>query len=110
MIRYYRLIGKLPVPCDVIESALWMKRNSNVVKQTQVGPLFVSTVFLAIDHNFVPGREPLLFETMIFDGDDDGYQARATTWDVAEKNHEEAVKVAETKVELASKFLMSSKE
>jgi len=39
---------------------------------------------------------PLLFETMIFNGPDDGeYQERCSTWEEAEAMHERAVHVAQ---------------
>lgn len=67
----YMLIGQTPVPCsDVKEWARWMETADRVVFQTEVGPYFVSTVFLGMDHSFglLYGKvtEPLLFETMIF--------------------------------------------
>jgi hypothetical protein len=48
---------------------------------------YVSTVFLGLDHNF--GREgaPLLFETMVFGGAQDGQQERYSTWEEAEAGH-----------------------
>lgn len=48
---------------------------------------FVSTVFLGINHNFFPGGRPVLWETMIFGGPNDGYQERYSS-------HERAVKRA----------------
>lgn len=42
------------------------------VGEDTVGPWWVSTVWLGINHNFGPG-DPLIFETMIFNrGDEDG--------------------------------------
>ena len=49
--------------------------------------MFVSTVFLDIDHSFDDG-EPLLFETMIFGGENDGYRYQYLTWDDAVKGHQ----------------------
>lgn len=40
-------------------------RDRRVVARTQVGQLFVSTVWLGIDHSW-GGGPPLIFETMIF--------------------------------------------
>jgi hypothetical protein len=63
----YILDGKVPVPCeDLITWAKWIETSENrVVKQEWVGDLWVSTVFLALDHNWGSGP-PLLFETLIF--------------------------------------------
>jgi hypothetical protein len=53
----------------------WFETADRVVRVDQVGEVRVSTVFLALDHVFGGGR-PLLWETMIFGGVDDGYQQR----------------------------------
>lgn len=45
--------------------ANWMIESDRVVARTANGVVFVSTVFLGIDHNYFGGR-PLLFETMSF--------------------------------------------
>ena len=48
--------------------------------------VLISTVFLGIDHGY--NGVPLLFETMIFGGEHDGYQERYSTWEEAEKGHQ----------------------
>ena len=48
----------------------------------------VSTVFLGLDHGWMPGTGPLLFETMIFP---DGGCSRCATWAQAEAMHAAAV-------------------
>jgi hypothetical protein len=53
----------------------------------------VSTVFLGIDHNFGNGP-PLLFETMVFGGEYDGYCKRYSTWEEAEGGHKTACALA----------------
>jgi hypothetical protein len=53
----------------------------------------VSTVFLGINHQFGNGP-PLLFETMIFGGQHDGYQQRCSTLEQAKQQHKRAVLVA----------------
>jgi hypothetical protein len=64
------------------------------VARTQIdGDCHVSTVFLAVDHQFTPGGPPVLFETMIFGGpagEED--QWRYCTWDEAVAGHERVVK------------------
>ncbi len=47
----------------------------------------VSTVFLNIDHGDGIG-DPILFETMVFGGEYDGYQERYCTYDEAILGHE----------------------
>jgi hypothetical protein len=107
-IKHYKLIGKLPVPCGLIEWAIWCETPGNrIVRQDHVGPLFVSTVFLGLDHSFdpSPSHDPLLFETMIFDDLEDGYQTRCSTWDQAEFMHEVAMAEATARYERALKAL-----
>lgn len=48
--------------------------------------VWISTVFLGLDHSF-GGPVPLLFETMTFGGPRDGEQWRAATWQEAEAWH-----------------------
>ena len=87
----YILDGKEPKPIeDLLEWAKAMERQNRVVKQTQIGDVKVSTVFLGLDHSF-GGGAPLLFETMIFGGKEDGYQDRYSTWDEAIEGHKKAV-------------------
>ncbi len=69
---HYILIGQTPVPCeDVLEWGRWLQTANRRVRLTRVGPYFVSTVFLGLDHSFgaMFGREagpPILFETMVY--------------------------------------------
>jgi hypothetical protein len=51
----------------------------------------ISTVFLALDHNWDPGGEPLLFETMIFEGPYHGDMWRYSTYDEAKEGHDRIV-------------------
>jgi hypothetical protein len=111
---HYKLIGKLPVPCSLMEWAHWMEAEplARIVKRTEIGTLWVSTVFLGIDHNWDPDpeAEPLLFETMIFDDYQDAYQTRCTTWDQAELMHEVAVAEAEARWARAQAILEQNHE
>jgi hypothetical protein len=61
------------------------------VREDTVGDVYVSTVFVGIDHRFFGPGDPLIFETMIFDGPHDGECARSSTWEEAEEMHAEAV-------------------
>lgn len=106
----YTLIGHIPVRCpDMMEWARWRQANDTHVDHTPVGPLWVSTVFLGIDHGFSFGpvkRPPILFETMIYT--DELYthahgfelphfadmQTRCSTWAQAEQMHAAAVRMA----------------
>ena len=105
----YRLIGRLPVPCDdTIEWAMWYETADRRVRYTEVGPLRISTVFLGMDHNFGGDGDPLIFETMVFDDGDDSYCTRCSTWDQAEMMHEAAVEVATEHVRKANLTLNES--
>ena len=96
----YILRGKTPVRCDdLMEWARWMDTRERIVKQTRVGTMFVSTIFLGIDHS-LGGKEPILFETMTFCDDEIDCQ-RCSTWKQAEEQHHYAVKHAETLQERA---------
>lgn len=60
---------------DLMLWADWMQDHPRHVAQDQIGDARVSTVFLGLNHA-VGNVEPLLFETMIFGGEHDQYQAR----------------------------------
>lgn len=93
----YVLKGHTPVRCSNLEEwALWFETANRHVAKTDVAPgVNVSTVFLSMDHRWVGGGPPLLFETMIFGGEHDGYQDRYSTWDEAEAGHKKAVALAQ---------------
>lgn len=77
---------------NIVEWAKWFESANRIVKKTEVAPgVEVSTVFLGVDHQFGDG-DPLLFETMIFGGERDGFQDRYSTWDEALKSHNIIVK------------------
>ena len=61
-----------------------------------VGPYWVSTVPLLIDHNFSGDGTPVLWETMIFGGEvtDEEYQERYTSVEAARDGHERAIRIA----------------
>jgi hypothetical protein len=108
---WFRLEGHFAVPCAADEYIQWMmwgdRRGVDVrrVAETRVGTLWVSTVFLGLDHNFGDAGDPVLFETKIFSedaGGDDYYQTRCSTWAEAEEDHRVAVAIAERRVRAAA--------
>lgn len=117
----YKLIGRLPVPVeDLFEWASWLESSDvkRIVAKTDVGPLQVSTVFLAIDYDFSGRGPPILFETMVFGGEapqivcgrdlgdwSESYCNRYSTWDEAEKGHAVAVEWAREIVRQATEML-----
>jgi hypothetical protein len=87
---FYRLIDDVPLPSGD-------GPGFEPVAQVQVGPFWISTVFLGVDtnHHRQTG-EPLLFETMVFDGTGPAgaVQLRCATLDQARAQHLRAVKIA----------------
>jgi len=94
---HYRLVeGTHEVePCGLLEWAVWFETaDRRVAEDYFLRDVRVSTVFLGLDHRFFGDGPPLLFETMIFGGEHDGYQRRYATWEEAEAGHTEACVVA----------------
>ena len=83
--------GKTPIPCDLMT---WARsdRTKTQIRET-INDVDVSTVFLGLDHSF-GGPTPILWETMIFGGPHDGYQARYATHDEAMIGHAKAREIA----------------
>jgi hypothetical protein len=91
----YILEGHEPVPePDLMKWGRWMETAERHVAFTNLDGVRVSTVFLGLDHNFMEGGPPLLFETMIFEGPHDQYQTRCSTWAQAVIMHQRAVSKA----------------
>jgi hypothetical protein len=95
----YILNGKIPVlEKDILKWAMWLSTaDRHVAKTDIVGPagekVWVSTVFLGIDHDYRFGYEPVLFETMVFGGEFSDYMRRYKTWAEAEAGHNETVEM-----------------
>lgn len=92
------LVGKEVVPCDdLLKWGEWFQNPLNrIVARTilnQRKRIWVSTVFLGIDHSFGFGK-PLWFETMIFGTSINEKQARYHDYDSALKGHQKMVKSA----------------
>ncbi len=80
--------------CKLFEQNIEKRR----VAESTVGGIWISTVFLGIDHRFSENGPPVVFETMAFrlkpDGDIDYSELlcrRCCTWDEAVKQHEQVV-------------------
>lgn len=70
-----------PQPClDTKVWGLWFGAADRKVAEyrTPDDAVTISTVFLGVDHNFGGGK-PLLYETMIFGGEHDGFCHRSET-------------------------------
>ena len=102
-IRYYSLDkDNKPVPSTLSEWGAMMNRTDRVLAKTTVGNQEVSTVFLGMDHGFGEGRDPVLWETMVFSlnkhsGSHSGfvgaeeYQERYTSYEAAARGHIDVV-------------------
>lgn len=97
----YILDGHTPVGVyDVLEWANFFEFGDErrIVKQDTIeGGAWVSTVFLGLDHGMAwrPGSKPLLFETMVFRGEEilHEYTQRYATWVGAEHGHAKTVEL-----------------
>lgn len=58
----------------------------------------VSTVFLVLDHNYLPKGKPVLFETMIFNGGLNHSLDRYCTWKEAEAGHKRMIELVKNDV------------
>ncbi|MEH2201208.1 hypothetical protein [Nostoc sp.] len=68
------------------------------MREDYVGSTRISTVFLGLNHQWLPNKPPLIFETMVFGGQIDYQQIRYSTWDEAVAGHQaivELIKVLE---------------
>lgn len=80
-----------PIECDLMTWAHWFELNNRLLKQTRLFGLFISTVFLGLDHSFGFGSRPTLWETMIFGLDGDQPMYRYSTRDQAMYGHKQAI-------------------
>lgn len=90
---YWILEGKTPVRVRLLTWAKWMQEDHSkkILKKTIILCGQVSTIFLGIDHSFLPDSEPILFESMVFGGVHDGKICRYSTWDEAMFGHDKLV-------------------
>jgi hypothetical protein len=97
--EHYILDGRDIKPVDLMTWARWLEtnRSDKIIKQEDVGPFWVSTVFLGLDHRFGDDGPPVLFETMVFGRNADGsvnysevHSERCCTYEEAEEMHQRA--------------------
>ena len=81
-----------PVRSTIVDCGKWLEENPErkAVKQDRIGDIFISTVFLGIDHAW-DSDIPVLWETMIFGGEHDQYQDRYTSVEDALEGHKTAL-------------------
>lgn len=51
---------------DLTAWVQWMESNKRIVRQDTIGDVFISTVFLGLDHGIGLSEHPILWETMVF--------------------------------------------
>ena len=90
MSDHYILDRHNVVATDLMTWARWFEKAERRVDRTEIGEVFISTVFLGLDHSFGEGP-PLLFETMVFGGPLDQDMERYSTWDEAVAGHKAMV-------------------
>lgn len=69
----------------------WFKSVNRSIRRSEKNNILISTVFLALDHNFM-GRKPFLFETMVFQGGKSIDMERYSTYNEAVSGHESFVR------------------
>lgn len=83
--------------CDDMLKAWESKEKYPLNLRDDIDGLWVSTVFLVIDHAFHPdSKYPMIFETMVFDNTETGdggdiYMSRYSSYNMAKYGHERIV-------------------
>ena len=87
-----------PVKSTVNEFVDWEEAypEKRIIKQYDNDEVFVSTVFLGLDHAW-NSDIPVLWETMIFGGEHDQYQERYTSYEDALEGHKIALNLVNQK-------------
>ena len=85
--RYYDREGQ-PMPMREWGERLDDPAYKHVAVTAVGADVEVSTVWLGINHRFIGQGPPVIFETMVFGGELDGYCERYTTLEAAEAGHE----------------------
>lgn len=86
-----------PKKVDLMTWAQWFETADRIVRQEWIGDIWVSTVFLGLDHNLSNRGPPILWETMAFSNRkiiDQWCDRCAGTKEQAEAMHERVVKEA----------------
>jgi hypothetical protein len=89
--RHYVLAGHNVIACTLEQWSQWFEyywdKPERFVGRTGDDKIWISTVFLGLDHNFFGVGPPLLFETMVFHNNSGEECIRSATWEEAEKIH-----------------------
>ena len=76
---------------DVLEWARLYESEDRTIGYEERDGVRVSTVWLGLNHNYLPGGPPLIFETMVFGGEFDQHQDRYSTEAQAIAGHDQWV-------------------
>jgi hypothetical protein len=103
LIKHYILAGQVPVHVDLMTWAVWFEdiENRRIARTDISDSIWVSTVFLGLDHGFDEGGAPVLFETMIFGGPQNNELWRCAFYNQALRQHAMAVELARQSVKTA---------
>jgi len=87
-----------PIRSTIVDCGKWLEENPErkAVKQEHIDDIFISTVFLGLDHAW-NSDIPVLWETMIFGGDHDQYQERYDSYEDALEGHQTALNLLNKK-------------
>lgn len=94
IVRWYILKHRKPIPEPDIKKVDKFLRNYHKkrVRRTYLpNNIYISTVFLGLDHAWKPFEEPLVFETAIVRNGEFDIVERCSTWRQALKMHWRAV-------------------
>lgn len=81
------------VPADLVAWAHFFENNNRIVDYTGItSDCHVSTVFIGLDLRPWHDGPPLLFETIVFRGDDSSDYGRYSSWDDAVTGHKAVVR------------------
>lgn len=81
------------IPVTAEEWEIWFRENKQWVGFTDfTDKLWVSTMFIGLNHQFDENGPPLVFETLVRGGPLDGTGRRYSSWDDAEVGHKMFVK------------------
>ena len=80
---------------DIEKWGQWFSTDDRIIQQNNVNGIFISTIFLGLDHNFLGGTKPILWETMIFNLHIDEPQWRYDSLEKALKGHQQALRMVD---------------
>lgn len=86
---FYTLHNRTPEPCpSEYDWREWMQSADRQVAFDRAEGFYISTFFVGVDLQSVPGRKPLLFEVHLIIPEGHELQAsRHATWEEAEAEH-----------------------